>query len=548
MFSSTVPNVALFARDYTAARSVRSNLQWSGPVLANRLNGTFEVTYSLNLAQPGTVDLNFAPVAKFSMADEGLRPVFVAPTSIDAASGLIASRDARVSQLYNRVTENRSDLRSESKQFRASISPLSFNSSFSWSLSYVYSNVRERVRGFGTNTVGNPNTLEWARSNFDSQHQIQYSLFYNFFDAVRVSWNGSFRSGTPFTPMVAGDVNGDGYSNDRAFIYNPAVAKDAALASSMQTLIAASPGNVRQCLQRQLGALAARNSCEGPWTSQANLSISFNPVKVRMPQRATLSLAVSNPLGAADLIAHGEKNLRGWGQTTFPDQSLLYVRGWDAAAQRFRYDVNQRFGSSNPAFSPFRTPVTVTAMLRFDVGPTREQQSLTQQLNLGRRTEGTKLPESLIKAIYANGGLINPLNAILRQSDTLKLTSKQADSLATMNRSYVIRLDSVWAPVAKFLAALPERFDEDLAYARYKRAREATVDLLKKVAPEIKTLLSDAQRRKLPTIVTSYLDQRYLTAIRSGTAGAGGAGLFPGGGGGPIALPAGGGAQTVIVR
>ena len=548
VFASTVPNVALFAGDYAAPHSVRSNLQWSGPVLGNRLNGTFEVTYSLNLNQPGTVDLNFSPVTKFTMSDEGQRPVYVAASSIDPATGLIASRDARVSQLYNRVTENRSDLRSQSQQFRASISPLSFNSSFSWSLSYVFSSVKERVRGFGTNTVGNPFALEWARSNFDSQHQLQYSLFYNFFDAVRVSWNGSFRSGMPFTPMVAGDVNGDGYSNDRAFVFSPSTAKDPALASSMQSLLASTSGNVRQCLQRQLGALAARNSCEGPWTSQANLSISFNPVKVRMPQRATLSFAISNPLGAADLIAHGEKNLRGWGQTVFPDQALLYVRGWDAAAQRFRYDVNQRFGSSNPAFSPFRTPVTVTAMLRFDVGPTREQQSLTQQLNLGRRTEGNKLGESLLRAIYANGGLVNPMATVLRQADTLKLTSAQADSLATMNRTYVIRLDSVWSPLSKFLAELPARYDEDVAYAKYKKAREATVDLLRKVAPEIKTLLTDEQRRKLPTIVTSYLDQRYLTAIRSGTAGAGGAGLFPGGGGGPIAMPAGDRGTTVIIR
>jgi hypothetical protein len=544
-FASTVPNVAFFASDYAAARSLRTNLQWSGPVLDNRLSGVFEVTYSLNLNQPGIMDLNFAPVTRFSLGDEGSRPVYVQPTSIDPSTGFIASRDARVSSLYNRVTENLSDLKSESKQFRASFSPLNFNSAYNWSVSYVYTNVRERVRGFGTNTVANPFNLEWARSNFDSRHQIQYSLFYNLFDMVRVSWSGSFRSGTPFTPLVSGDVNGDGYSNDRAFVFNPATAADPAMGTAMRTLLAAAPSNVKTCLERQLGALAGRNSCDGPWTAQANLSVSFNPVKLRMPQRATLSFGISNPLGAADLLMHGERNLRGWGQPAFPDQSLLFVRGFDPATQRYKYDVNQRFGSANPAFTPFRTPVTVTAMLRFDVGPTREQQSLTQQLNLGRRTEGNKLPESLIRAIYANGGLINPMATVLRQSDTLGLTSKQADSLATLNRWYIIRLDSVWSPVAKYLADLPERFDEGDAYGRYKRARETTVDVLKRVAPQIKGLLTAEQLRKLPTIVTSYLDQRYLSAIRSGTAGAGGSGLFPGGG--PIALPAGGGGTTVTI-
>ena len=545
-FASTVPNVAFFAGDYAAARSVRSNLQWSGPVLANRLSAQFEVTYSLNLNQPGTIDLNFSPVQRFSLPDEAGRPVYVQPSSIDPATGFISSSAARVSPLYNRVTENLSDLRSESKQFRATFSPLSFNSNYSWSLSYVYTNVRERVRGFGTNTVANPFDLEWARSNFDSRHQLQYSLFYNLFDLVRLSWSGSFRSGLPFTPLVSGDVNGDGYSNDRAFVYNPATAKDPALATAMQTLLSSASSNVRDCLQGQIGALAGRNSCEGPWTASANLSISFNPVKLALPQRATLSFGVSNPIGALDLLMHGENNLRGWGQTPFPDQSLLFVRGFDPVAQRYNYDVNQRFGSTNPAFTPFRTPVTVTAMLRFDIGPTREEQSLTQQLNLGRRTEGNKLPESLLRLIYANGGLVNPMATVLRQSDTLQLTSKQADSLATMNRWYIIRLDSVWSPVAKYLADLPERYDAGEAYGRYKRARETTVDLLKRVAPEIRGLLTAEQYRKLPVIMTSYLDQRFLSAIRSGTAGAGGSGLVFGGG---VPASADGGTQTrVIIR
>ncbi len=542
VFSNTVPNVTLFEEQFGSPRSVRSNLQWNGAILGNRFNGNFEVTYSLNLDQPGSVDLNFTPTQRFTLADEGNRPVYVQATSIDPRTGGIASRDSRLSALYNRVTEQKSDLRSESKQLRASISPISFNSSRSWSLSYVFTHVRERVRGFGSNTVGNPFDIQWARSNMDSRHQVQYSLFYNAWDLVRLSWNGSFRSGMPFTPLVAADLNGDGYQNDRAFIYGAAAA-DPALASSMATLLANLPSYAKHCLERQAGTLADRNSCQGPWTAQANMSISFNPVKLHLPQRATLTFSVANPLGAADLLFHSENKLHGWGQQSAPDQSLLYVRGFDPATKRFKYDVNQRFGSSNPAFTPFRIPVVVTAMFRFDIGPTREAQSLLQQLNVGRRNDGTKLNEGVIKAIYANGGLQNPMAQVLRQSDSLRLTSTQADSLATMNRWYLIRLDSVWSPIAKSLAALPDRYNEGAAYVEYKRGREATVDLLKHLAPMVKGLLTGAQRRKLPAIVTSYLDSRYLSAIRSGTAGAGGTSI---GGGGPIAMPGGGQTITII--
>ena len=159
-----------------------------------------------------------------------------------------------------------------------------------------------------------------------------------------------------------------------------------------------------------------------------------------MPQRATLSFSVSNPLGAADLLLHGEDNLKGWGQFAFADPTLLYVRGFDTTtdAQRYKYEVNHRFGSTNPQFNSFRAPVTLTMQVRVDVGPTRERQQLTQQLDRGRKRQGQKTPEFMLKAMYGSGGIINPLAQILRQADTLQLTGLQADSLASMNRAYTV--------------------------------------------------------------------------------------------------------------
>ena len=481
MFANTAPNVSLFASNYTAPRSLRSNLQWNGPVLNNRFSATIEATYSANMNQASPVDINFNPDTRFTLATEGGRPVFVQPSSIVPATGAIALTDSRVSPLFSRVTEIRSDLRSESRQVSLRLSPVSFNTTFSWSVSYVYTNVRDRVRGFGS-TAGNPLDLEWARSSFDARHQIVYNLGYNLFDVVRVGWYGSFRSGNPFTPMISGDVNGDGYSNDRAYLFKPAETPDAALASGIQSLLDHGSAAARSCLRKQLGNLAARNSCEGPWTSTANMSFTFNPVKVRMPQRATLSFNVSNPLGAADLLLHGESKLHGWGQQATPDQALLYVRGFDPASQRYRYEVNQRFGATIPALSAFRTPVTLTAMLRFDVGPTRERQALTMQLDRGRRTQGQKLPEQFIKLMYGSGSIPNPMAQILRQQDSLHLTAPQADSIASLNRWYSIRIDSIWSPVAKFLSDLPDSYDQGEAYDHYLSARRASVDLLAKLA------------------------------------------------------------------
>lgn len=194
-FGSTAPNVNLFGKGYAAQRSLRANLNWTGPILRNRFTATFDLTYSANMNQPGTVDLNFLPTTQFALTGEGGRPVFVTPAKIDANTGAIAAGGSRVSSLYNRVSEARSDLRSESKQFSARLSPVQFSTAWTWSLSYVLADVREQVQGF-TSTVGNPLNVEWSRSAQTSRHQFVYSLGYNFFDAVRLSWNGNVRSGS----------------------------------------------------------------------------------------------------------------------------------------------------------------------------------------------------------------------------------------------------------------------------------------------------------------------------------------------------------------
>ena len=517
VFSNAAPNVSLISPQYKAPKSVRSNLSWSGATLGNRFAATVDGTYSLNMNQAGNTDLNFTGIPKFTLASEDGRPVYVQPGSIVQTTGAIATQDARYFPQYTRVNELKSDLMSESRQVSLRLAPVKFNPKYSWSVSYVYSNVREQSRGFNS-TVSNPLLTEWSRASFDSRHQIVYNLSYNFLDFVRVSWFGNFRSGSPFTPMVAGDVNGDGYANDRAFIFKPGSTADPVLAASMQSLLANGPKEARDCLNKQLGQLAARNSCQGPWSSTASMSFSFNPAKVRMPQRATISFQLSNPLGAADLLMHGSSNLRGWGQQVFPDPSLLYVRGFDPATQRFKYEVNQRFGAQNTAFGVLRSPVTLTALMRFDIGPTRERQQLLQQLDRGRTRDGDKIPENFIRLFYGGGGIQNPMATILRQQDSLKLTAAQADSIASMNRAYTVKNDAIWTPIAHYFSGLSDNYDRDLVYDKYIRGRKATVDLLMGIVPAVKHLLTPAQQRMLPANVQSYLEPSYLATIRSGTA------------------------------
>ncbi len=535
VFSNSAPNVVLFSDNYLAQRSLRSNLQWSGAILRNRFSATIDGTWSRNMNQSAGWDINFPGVQEFALADEGSRPIYVPQSSIVPTTGAIAWRGSRLTEDYGRVTEQRSDLQSDSKQLTVSLRPISFNTRWNWNVAYVLADVREQFSGFNS-TVSDPRSTEWSTGQNFSRHQWQYTLSYNWLNTLRVSWNGNLRSGTVYTPMVAGDVNGDSYGNDRAYIFDPATAKDPAVAAGMQALLTGGTKETQACLRAQLGHLAARNSCRGPWTTSGNLSLSLNSIRIGLPQRMNLSFQVTNLLGGLDRMVNGEANQKGWGQNVQPPTQLLFVRGFDATTNAFKYEVNQRFGSTRPADNRGGAPTSITMMVRFDVGPTREREQLIQQLDRGRTRPGNKPTLQQLRAT-ANVGILNPLQQLLQQSDTLKLTRRQADSIATINHWYVLKQDSLWTPVAKFLSELPDQYDHGRAYDQYIGAREKTVDMLISFAPDLKRLLTAEQYRMLPTQLAGYMDKRTLQQLRSGTQGGGGGGMggmggFGGGGGG----------------
>lgn len=518
--ASNAPEVSLFDPLWAAARSLRANLNWAGAVLGNRLLGFADLTYSRNRRQPGVVDLNFNPTIRFSLAEEAGRPVYVDAATIVSGTGAVPAAGARLAPELGTVMQQRSDLASDNRQLSIGFQPLTFSSTFGWNATYVYSRTQEQSRGFGGNTDGDPRQTEWAASALDSRHQFVFSVSYNLLNWLPFNVSASVRSGRPYTPLVAGDINGDGFANDRAFVFDPRASSVASeVAEAIQSLLSDGSSGARACLTSQLGTIASRNSCRGPWTATSNMTIALNPAKFRLPQRLSLSLYVNNLLGAADLLLNGEASRKGWGQFIVPDQTLLYVRGFDASSGRFRYEVNPRFGSTRPTQLLNRNPVVVTAQFRLDVGLPRERQLLTQALDRGRTRPGVKPTNQDVRGM--SGSLIpaNPMALVLQQADSLKLTRKQADSIATLNRVFTVAFDSVWTPVATFLTSLPEHYDRGDAYNRYRRAREASVDVLIRLAPRLRDVLTAEQRRQLSPFVASSMDTRYLASVRSSTAG-----------------------------
>jgi hypothetical protein len=527
-FTSTVPNVVLFSKDYIPQRSWRANLNWNAPILDNSFRLTSNATYSLNLNQQSQVDLNFNRAPVFTLPGEG-RPVFVNPTSIFPSTGTLISTDSRVTPEFANVTNYLSDLKSHTTQLSIGLSPVAFNSAFQWSVTYLWQKVVDEARGFaGGNTASDPYLIQWARGDRDARHQITYNIGYTFHQAVSVVALGRVQSGNPFTPMVSGDVNGDGYNNDRAFIYDPAKATtDSTVAAGMKALLAGAPSSVRSCLEKQISTIAGRNSCSGPWSTSLSLRISLVSQAMKIPDRATISLGIANPLTGIDALVHGSNNLHGWGAPSFADPTLLLVRGFDPTAKQYDYTVNPRFGASRQASTLNLAPMQLTLDVRIDVGPERERQDLFLRLRPGRGGRGNKATEQQIKTQYERT-YPNPFEQMLRQQDSLGLSNDIADSIAILNKAYGKVIDSIWTPVSKYLAALPDKYDVDQAYDRVRDAENKSLDQMAIYGPAAKQLLTPEQVRKLPPFIALFLDNQAIRQVRPGRAGGGRGGFFGG--------------------
>ncbi|HEX7023965.1 MAG TPA: Spy/CpxP family protein refolding chaperone, partial [Gemmatimonadales bacterium] len=203
---------------------------------------------------------------------------------------------------------------------------------------------------------------------FERKHSFLGVVTWPATAALEITGIGRLTAGTPYTPLVGGDINGDGSRNDRAFIYNPAGAPDTAIGNGMQRLLDRASAGARNCLEKQMGSIASRNSCRGPWQPSLDLQLNYRPAWGGLQRRLTMSLVTSNLLAGMDQLFHGTSNLRGWGQVVRPSTTLLSVRGFDPAVNRYIYTVNERFGATSAGTNAFRVPFQVGIQLRYTLG------------------------------------------------------------------------------------------------------------------------------------------------------------------------------------
>jgi hypothetical protein len=266
--------------------------------------------------------------------------------------------------------------------------------------------------------------------------------------------------------MVGGDVNGDGLRNDRAFILAPSAAATASpAAQQMAQLLARASPAVRDCLQSQIGAVAGRNSCRGPWQGTVDFQVNWRPAFWGLNHRLQISVVTFNFLRGLDELLHGVNGAQGWGLQTRPDGTLLYVTGFDPARNAYSYQVNERFGATYGSATAYRPPFQVGIQGRITIGPDRVRQA-RDAMRAGGGVRGgfagfggvgggfgggqggfrpQITPAVLVARI--DSALPNPAGAALAMRDSLRLDSGQVvlltglrDSLTARNS---VRVDSL---------------------------------------------------------------------------------------------------------
>ena len=523
VFGDQAPRVEFFADDFRPARTWRGEMGamyelWGdGPGLSLTLTGN--VTVSRSSAQASPVDLNFSAASRFALPDEAGRPVFANTDEIVPATGTPAPGASRRSEKFGPVLEQRSDLHAASEQYSLTLSGYRVDLSnhygkgnafsSSGNLTYTYIRARAQARGTTAPSAEAPNSGTWGPSSV-APHHLVGSVTGSYHRLGSLTLYGRLQSGSPFTPLVLGDVNADGRHNDPAFVVDPRAADDSATRANMTGLLARVPGSVRDCLTRQFGRVAGRNSCTGPWSAALDASASLDLRRLGFRRGARASFTFVDVLGGLDQLFNGA-DVRGWGQQVTPDPILLSVRGFDPAARRYRYDVNQQFGDSRSSRSIFRSPFRVIVSLSVPIGPDEDRQQIRHAIS--KIESGRRVARSAqeIRQRFAQAGSIAP--AFIEMRDSMMLTDTQVEQLKQIEQRFQAAMDSIWGPTAEKLAALPPPVDEDIAFPLMHAARVRQYDLLIRYVREIRGTMTATQLEKTPAYLAGSLDPESIPEV-----------------------------------
>jgi hypothetical protein len=386
VFAARTSPVTLFDSDFAAPHTWRGSLGGHFP-LPRRFLLNFDASHTHGESQPIATDANLADAPLLLLGREGGRPVYAPAAAIDSATGGVAADAGRPVPGVGSVRVIGGRGSSAVSQATVDVGfPHGRTGGFYMTGSYTFTRARDQVGslpafGWSAPLAEVAPGLGRSTSDLERRHDLRMYLSYRPAAWVTIGVLGRLTSGAPFTPRVDGDVNGDGARNDAAFVFDPAATADPELAAGMASLLGAAPGSVRECLRGQMGRVARRNSCRGPWSSGLDLRADMQVGRGALERRLRISITTTNALSLVDRLVNGREGARGWGETLRVDPVLLRVRGFDPAAGAFRYEVNPAFASRTAALRGSSRPFALTVEGRIAVGADPAFQPLDRLIN-----------------------------------------------------------------------------------------------------------------------------------------------------------------------
>jgi len=466
-FSLSKPLVRVFDQDFHPPVSWRSSIGIDGIRVPGKWIVTINGGFSYNVNNQSTIDLNLNRTPQFHLAAEAGRPVYAPQNAIVPGTGSISSGASRISPEFATVSSMLSDLRGYRAEFQASLTPPNplFNRRLSLNLSYSLNTGRNESRSNSRiGTIGDPYMKQWVPIS-NPLHTFRLTSAGRFW-GFNFGLTTNLYSGIPITPLVNGDINGDGSTgNDRAFIPDPATTSDTSLARQLNDLIAHAPSAARKCLTSQLGKMAGANSCRTPWQARIDVSASITPPSGwSYSDRLRLTFNLSNANGA--LVRALGLESTPFGQSplsTNPNTTLLYVTGFDQTTSQFKYRVNQlfgqptNFGSARRKFAPTQLQLGLEYVFG---GPVLNPIAR----GLGLREPANQKPLNDDQRREAVARLKrDPVLAFAPLRDSLALSVEQRTQLDVLSKEYNARADTALTPLLNWVLKEGRRiFDRDL--------------------------------------------------------------------------------------
>jgi hypothetical protein len=246
-----------------------------------------------------------------------------------------------------------------------------------------------------------------------------------------------------------------------------------------------------------MNKVASRSICSSPWSPALDLQANIRPAGFGLDRRLTISIIGSNTLAGLDQLLHGSNNLHGWGQPSFPDRTLLYVRGFNAATQTYTYQVNEHFGTTSGTRNAFRVPFQIAIQGRLALGTDPARQQFNNVVGAGR---GGRLSADALKARMTR--LVpNAFLDIIAVNDSakLELTPDQITKLQTSGDAFKVKSDSLIDKVANMLADTTVKTPDPMTvFAKLQPSMTEGRKMATQAINDAKAILTPAQWAKVP--------------------------------------------------